>query len=58
MGVFFFQTAGSRTLNAAELLRDAIQSDKLTLKSGEDVVRLRQLTREHAVRVGLSLVDW
>ncbi|QJR12965.1 Serine/threonine-protein kinase RsbT [Usitatibacter rugosus] len=34
-----------------------VQSDKLPLKTGEDVVRLRQLTREHAVRVGLSLVD-
>jgi serine/threonine-protein kinase RsbT len=34
-----------------------VQSDKLPLKTGEDVVRLRQLTREHALRVGLSLVD-
>ena len=33
------------------------QSDTLSLKSGEDVVRLRKVTREHAVSVGLSLVD-
>jgi serine/threonine-protein kinase RsbT len=34
-----------------------IQSDSLLLKSGEDVVRLRQLTRERAIAVGFSLVD-
>ena len=34
-----------------------IQSDSLPLKSGEDVVRLRQLTRERAIAVGFSLVD-
>lgn len=34
-----------------------IQSDSLSLKSGEDVVRLRQLTRERAIAVGFSLVD-
>ena len=34
-----------------------IQSDSLPLKSGEDVVRLRQATRERAIAVGFSLVD-
>jgi serine/threonine-protein kinase RsbT len=34
-----------------------IQRDTLTLQSGEDVVRLRKLTRERAVAVGFSLVD-
>ena len=34
-----------------------LQSDTLVLKSGEDVVRLRQMTRERAVAAGLSLVD-
>lgn len=33
------------------------RSDELALKSGEDVVRLRQAVRERAVAVGLSLVD-
>jgi serine/threonine-protein kinase RsbT len=33
------------------------RSDALTLKSGEDVVRLRQAVRERAVIVGFSLVD-
>jgi serine/threonine-protein kinase RsbT len=31
--------------------------DELTLKTGEDVVRLRQLVRERAVATGFSLVD-
>lgn len=34
-----------------------LQSDLLPLKTGEDVVRLRQVTRERAVGVGFSLVD-
>ena len=33
------------------------RSDELPLKSGEDVVRLRQSVRERAVGVGFSLVD-
>jgi len=33
------------------------RSDELALKSGEDVVRLRQAVRERAVAVGMSLVD-
>jgi len=33
------------------------RSDELALKSGEDVVRLRQAVRERAVAVGFSLVD-
>jgi serine/threonine-protein kinase RsbT len=33
------------------------RSDELALKTGEDVVRLRQAVRERAVAVGLSLVD-
>ncbi|HWH38940.1 MAG TPA: anti-sigma regulatory factor [Usitatibacter sp.] len=33
------------------------RSDELALRSGEDVVRLRQAVRERAVAVGLSLVD-
>ncbi|HET7403152.1 MAG TPA: anti-sigma regulatory factor [Usitatibacter sp.] len=33
------------------------RSDDLALKSGEDVVRLRQAVRERAVAVGFSLVD-
>ena len=31
--------------------------DEVTLKSGEDVVRLRQAVRERAVAAGFSLVD-
>lgn len=31
--------------------------DELALRSGEDVVRLRQAVRERAVAVGLTLVD-
>ena len=31
--------------------------DELSLRSGEDVVRLRQLVRERAVAAGFSLVD-
>ena len=31
--------------------------DELTLKSGEDVVRLRQRVRERAIAAGFSLVD-
>lgn len=34
-----------------------LQADTLALKSGEDVVRLRKSTREHAVAAGFSLVD-
>jgi serine/threonine-protein kinase RsbT len=34
-----------------------IQSDVLALKSGEDVVRLRQLTRERAIASGFSLIE-
>lgn len=34
-----------------------LQTDTLALKSGEDVVRLRKCTREHAVAAGFSLVD-
>ena len=33
------------------------RSDDMALRSGEDVVRLRQFVRERAVSVGLSLVD-
>jgi serine/threonine-protein kinase RsbT len=33
------------------------RSDELPLRSGEDVVRLRQSVRERAVGVGFSLVD-
>jgi serine/threonine-protein kinase RsbT len=33
------------------------RSDELALKTGEDVVRLRQAVRERAVAVGMSLVD-
>jgi len=33
------------------------RSDDLALRSGEDVVRLRQAVRERAVAVGLTLVD-
>jgi serine/threonine-protein kinase RsbT len=33
------------------------RSDPVTLKNGEDVVRLRQAVRERAVAVGFSLVD-
>jgi serine/threonine-protein kinase RsbT len=33
------------------------RADDLALRSGEDVVRLRQAVRERAVGVGLSLVD-
>jgi serine/threonine-protein kinase RsbT len=33
------------------------RSDEVALRSGEDVVRLRQAVRERAVAVGLSLVD-
>jgi serine/threonine-protein kinase RsbT len=33
------------------------RADELPLKSGEDVVRLRQSVRERAVAVGFSLVD-
>jgi serine/threonine-protein kinase RsbT len=33
------------------------RSDDMALRSGEDVVRLRQLVRERAIAVGLSLVD-
>jgi serine/threonine-protein kinase RsbT len=31
--------------------------DELTLKTGEDVVRLRQVTRERAVGAGFSLIE-
>ena len=31
--------------------------DEVALRSGEDVVRLRQLVRERAIAVGFSLVD-
>lgn len=34
-----------------------LQSNILALKTGEDVVRLRQMTRERALAAGLSLVD-
>lgn len=34
-----------------------LQADQLALRSGEDVVRLRQVTRERAVAAGFSLVD-
>lgn len=33
------------------------RSDELSLKGGEDVVRLRQAVRERAVAAGFSLVD-
>jgi serine/threonine-protein kinase RsbT len=33
------------------------RSDELSLRSGEDVVRLRQAVRERAVSAGFSLVD-
>ena len=33
------------------------RTDELLLKSGEDVVRLRQAVRERAIAVGFSLVD-
>ena len=33
------------------------RTDELTLRAGEDVVRLRQNVRERAVAVGFSLVD-
>ena len=33
------------------------RNDALTLKTGEDVVRLRQAVRERAVAVGFTLVD-
>jgi serine/threonine-protein kinase RsbT len=33
------------------------QSDEVPLRSGEDVVRLRQAVRERAVALGFSLVD-
>lgn len=33
------------------------RSEEMPLRSGEDVVRLRQVVRERAVAVGLSLVD-
>ena len=33
------------------------RSDEVPLKSGEDVVRLRQTVRERAVAVGFTLVD-
>ena len=33
------------------------KSDDLPLRSGEDVVHLRQMVRERAIAVGLSLVD-
>ena len=33
------------------------RSDDMALRSGEDVVRLRQMVRERAITVGLSLVD-
>ena len=33
------------------------RADELALKSGEDVVRLRQTVRERAIAVGFSLVD-
>jgi serine/threonine-protein kinase RsbT len=33
------------------------RSDDVALRSGEDVVRLRQAVRERAVAVGLTLVD-
>lgn len=32
-------------------------SERLPIRSGEDVVRVRQKTRERAVEIGLSLVD-
>ncbi|MET0984892.1 MAG: anti-sigma regulatory factor, partial [Steroidobacteraceae bacterium] len=32
-------------------------SDVLAIRSSDDVVRVRQLVRTHAVAVGLSLVD-
>lgn len=34
-----------------------LQSEVLALKGGEDVVRLRRVTRERAVAAGFSLVD-
>ena len=34
-----------------------IATHRLPLRSGEDVVHLRKLTRERAVAVGFSLVD-
>ena len=33
------------------------RTDELTLRAGEDVVRLRQMVRERAIAVGFSLVD-
>ncbi len=33
------------------------RTEELTLRSGEDVVRLRQAVRERAVGIGFSLVD-
>ena len=33
------------------------RSDELPLRSGEDIVRLRQAVRERAVAAGMSLVD-
>lgn len=33
------------------------RSEELALRTGEDIVRLRQLVRERAVAVGFSLVD-
>jgi serine/threonine-protein kinase RsbT len=41
--------------NAAAVHVDT--SDEVALRSGEDVVRLRQAVRERAIATGLSLVD-
>jgi serine/threonine-protein kinase RsbT len=41
----------------AEAHESVERSDELTLKAGEDIVRLRQTVRERAIHVGFSLVD-
>src|SRR3954471_7918606 len=47
----------TRSEAGARLDLTVVSARELPLRSGEDVVRLRQAVRERAIAVGLSLVD-